>query len=133
MEIIIIGTDPPCPRCREMYERVKTVAKELASQPSIRKIVYSSQEAQHFGKMGTGHDVAEWSGVQVDWDRIQELAGGDWTPELDQLLMPLKAIAMKEGWIVTPVVVIDGQVVHFGNVPGMDDLRLLLIVKIEDR
>ena len=80
MEIIIIGTEPPCPRCRETYERVKTVAKEIASQPAMRKIVYSSEEAQHFGKVGTAHEVAESSGVQVDWERVRELAGGDWTP-----------------------------------------------------
>lgn len=126
MEIIIIGTEPPCPRCRETYERVRTVAKEIAFQPLIRKIVYSSEEAQHFGKVGTAHEVAEWSGIQINWDRVRELASGEWTPELDQLLMPLTKKAKGEGWIMTPVVVIDGRVVHFGEVPGMDDLLKIL-------
>lgn len=128
MEIIIIGTEPPCPRCRETYERVKTVAKEISSPASMRKIVYSSAESQRFGKVGTAHEVAESSGVQVDWERIRELAGGDWTPELDVLLMPLKEMAVQSGWIMTPVVVIDGTVVHFGNVPETEDIISWLLI-----
>ena len=130
MEIIIIGTDPPCPRCRETHERVKAVAKEIAAQPFIRKIVYSSEEAQHFGKVGTAHEVAEWSGAHVDWDRIRKLANGDWTLELDIFLNPLKELAAQSGWIMTPVVVIDGTVVHFGNVPELDEIRSWLGTRI---
>jgi len=123
MEIIIIGTEPPCPRCRETYERVKTVAKEIASQPSIRKIVYSSEEAQHFGKVETAHEVAEWAGFEIDWEEVRKLASGEWTKALDDFLMPLAEEAKRQGWIMTPVVVIDGIVVHFGHVPEMDKIR----------
>ena len=127
MEIIIIGTEPPCPRCRETYERVKAVAKEIGSQPSIRKIVYLSEEAQRFGKVGTAHEVADWAGFEIDWDEIRKLASGEWTPKLDHLLMPLKEMAEREGWVMTPVVVIDGEVVHFGNVPEMAAVRSWLV------
>lgn len=123
MEIIAIGTEPPCPRCRESYARVKEAAKEITPQSTVRKIVYTSAEAQKFGRVGSGHEIAEWGGITVDWDEVRRLAAGEWTPELDRLLMPLKEVAVREGWIMTPVVVIDGEVVHFGNVPSKDEVR----------
>jgi len=129
MEIIIIGTEPPCPRCKETYERVKKVVKEKVSPlPVVRKIGYLSTEAQQLGKVGSAHEIAEWSGIPIDWDKVKELASGGWTPELDQLLMPLKEVAVKNGWIMTPAVVIDGKVVHFGSVPGMDELERMLVL-----
>ncbi|MBP1709455.1 MAG: hypothetical protein H6Q46_439 [Deltaproteobacteria bacterium] len=129
MEIIIIGTEPPCPRCRETYERVKKVAEGIEPKPLIRKIVYSSEEAQRFGKVGSGHEVAEWAGFEIDWEEVHKLASGEWNQALDAFLMPLAEEAMKKGWIMTPVVVIDGTVVHFGHVPEMDKIRSWLSVK----
>ncbi|MBN2467772.1 MAG: thioredoxin family protein [Deltaproteobacteria bacterium] len=131
MEIIIIGTDPPCPRCRETHERIRKTVKKIDQTISIRKIIYSSEEGQSFGKLGTAHELAQWGGIDMDWDRIRELASGEWTQELDRLLMPLKERAEKENWIMTPVVVIDGKVQHFGSVPEMDELRSWLIERTE--
>jgi len=123
MNIVVIGADPPCPRCRETYDRVKRVVRELDQEISLKKIVYTSEGAQRVGKVGTGHDVAEWAGVKMNWNRVHELASGEWTHELDDFLMPLKETAEKENWIMTPVVVIDGEIAHFGSVPSIEDLR----------
>jgi len=126
MEIIIIGTEPPCSRCRETYERVKTVAKEIASQASIRKIVYSSEEAQRFGKVGTGHEVAGWAGLEINWDEVRKLASGEWTQALDNFLMPLADEAKRQGWLMTPVVLINNKIVHCGSVPELNVLREII-------
>jgi hypothetical protein len=129
VEIIIIGTEPPCPRCRETYERVKRADIDVGTQASIRKIVYSSHEAQRLGRVGTAHEIAEWSDMEVDWNEVRKLATGNWTPELDVFLNPLKDRAVQSGWIMTPVVVIDGSVVHFGNVPETDEIRSWLVTR----
>jgi hypothetical protein len=126
MEIIIIGTDPPCPRCQETYERVKRMIKNISPEPFLRKVVSSSEEARLFNKIGTAHDIAQWSGIQIDWAMVRELASGEWTPELDQLLMPLTQKAKGEDWIMTPVVVIDGEVAYSGRVPEIDELLMIL-------
>ncbi len=123
MEVIIIGTDPPCPRCKETYERARKLVQEIDCMISVKKIVYSSEEAQNFGKVGTAHEVAQWAGINIDWDRVHELAEGEWTQELDDLLMPLKEKAEQESWLMTPVVVINGEVVHFGQVPEVNEIR----------
>ena len=127
MEVIIIGTDPPCPRCRETYERARKAVQEIDSTKSIRKIVYSSEEAQRFGKVGTAHEVAQWAGITIDWSKVQERSSGEWTQELDDLLMPLKEKAEQENWIMTPVVIVDGEIVHFGQVPEVNEIRSWII------
>ena len=126
MEIIVIGTDPPCPRCRETLQRFKEAAKEQPGDVSIRKIAYTSEEAQRFGKVGTAHEIAEWAGVSVDWDAVKKLAAGDWKPELDELLMPLKRKAEQGNWIMTPVVIIENTVMHRGCVPELETLRNII-------
>jgi hypothetical protein len=129
MEIIIIGTEPPCPRCRETYERVKKAAEGIETKPGVRKIVYSSDEALRLGRGGTGHEIAEWAGIAIDWEEVHKLASGEWTQALDDILMPLADEAKKQGWIMTPVVVIDGTVVHFGHVPEMNKIKSWLTGK----
>lgn len=123
MEIIVIGTEPPCPRCRETYQRAKDAAESITPQPTVRKIVYTSEEARKLGRVGSGHEIAEWAGITVDWDEIRRVAVGEWSPELDRLLMPLREVAVKEGWIMTPVMVVDGTIVHFGSVPTREEVR----------
>jgi len=126
MEIIIIGTDPPCPRCKEIYERAKIVCQGIAREISLRKIVYTSEEAQVLGRLGTAHEIAQWAGVTMDWKRIHGLAGREWTQELDDFLMPLKERADRERWIMTPVIVIDGEIVHSGYVPCFDEIKRMI-------
>ena len=126
MEIVVIGTDPPCPRCKETYERAKRVCQEIGRGISIRKIVYTSAEAQRLGRLGTAHEIAQWAEIKMDWDKVRELASGEWTHELDDLLMPLKENAEQENWIMTPVIVIDGEIVHFGYVPDLNKIRRML-------
>lgn len=126
MNITVIGTDPPCPRCRETLHRVKQAAEEQRVSISIKKIVYSSDEAQRFGKVGTAHEIAEWAGLVVDWDEVKKLAAGQWKPELDEKLMLLKQKAEQEQWIMTPVVVIDDTVAFWGSVPTLEELKMLL-------
>ena len=123
MEITIIGTEPPCPRCQETYTRVRQVTQELDSTISVKKIVYSSPEAQSYGKVGSAHEIAGWAKVNVDWDKIREVASRGWTQELDDLLMPLKEKSEQAGWLMTPVVAVGNQVVHCGCVPELNDLR----------
>jgi hypothetical protein len=112
MEIIIIGTEPPCPRCQETYTRVKQVIQEMNLTISIKKIAYSSQEAQNYGKVGSAHEIATWAEVNVDWDKIREVASRGWTRELDELLMPLKEKSEEAGWLMTPVVLINNTLIE---------------------
>jgi glutaredoxin len=122
MEIIIIGVEPPCPRCAKVYEMAKTLGKER-NDISVRKISWDSEEAKKYGRVTTGHHIAEEYNVQVKWEEMRDLVSGEWTPKLDEVLMPLAKKAEEVGVLMTPVVVINGQVAFMGYVPSEAELK----------
>jgi len=123
MDITIIGVDPPCPRCRLLHEITLEVVRELGVQADIKKIACTSNEAQRFGRIGTAHDIAGWGGIEIDWDAVHRLASVGWSQALDDMLMPCKHKADAEGWLMTPVLLIDNQVVCTGYVPAKKYIR----------
>ena len=123
MNITIIGVEPPCPRCRLLHETTSEVVRELGAQADVEKIACSSDEAQKFGRIGNAHDIAQRVGIEVDWDAVHRLAAKGWSQALDDLLMPCKHKADAEGWLMTPVLLIDGQVVCTGYVPAREYIR----------
>lgn len=122
MEIIVIGVEPSCPRCAKVYEMAKELGGEIGN-IAVKKITWDSEEAQRYGRVTTGHHIAQEYGVEVKWEELKDLVSGDWCPKLDELLMPLKHKAEETGILMTPVVVIDEKVAFMGYVPSEEELR----------
>jgi len=122
MEIIIIGVEPACPRCKKVHEMAEELSQKLGG-CSVRKITWDSEEAQKYGKVTTGHHIAEEYNVEVRWEEMKDLVSGEWKPKLDELLMPLKRKADEVGILMTPVVIIDGKVAFMGYVPSEAELK----------
>jgi hypothetical protein len=123
MNITIIGVVPPCPRCKLIYDLTAEAVNELGAQAEIMKIAYDSDEAKRFGRVGTAHDIAEWAQVTIDWSKVREIAAEGWSPELDNLLMPCKKRAEAEGWLMTPVLLLDDSVIVMGYVPDKEYIK----------
>lgn len=143
----VIGVSPPCPRCDLLRQRVQNLARELGIAIDFHKLAYSDQDARAFaasiGKTtGTAKDVERLTGISIDWDRLSDL-GADppthpedmdslegparrWSPEFDAVLRPCQERADAAGILMTPILVVDGNVVHHGSVPSMDQLRAWL-------
>ena len=123
MKITVIGVVPPCPRCKRIYDLAVGVANELGIEVGMKKIAYDSEEAQRYGKVGTSHDIAEWANMEMDWSKVREIISEDWSQELDDFLMPCVKKAEEEGWLMTPVLLIDGKVAFMGYVPKREDIK----------
>jgi hypothetical protein len=126
MEITVIGVVPPCPRCERIYDLAVEVADELGIEVEMKKISYDSEEAKSYGKVGTAYHIAEWAKMEVDWSGIREIASEDWSQELDDFLMPCTRKAEEEGWLMTPVLLINGKVAFMGYVPGKEEVSLAI-------
>jgi len=123
MKITVIGVVPPCPRCQRMYELAHEVAEELGIPAEMKKLAYDMEEAQKYGKVGTAHDVAEWADITVDWSKLRDIITEGWSKELDEIMMPCARKAEENGWLMTPVLIIDDIVAFMGSVPDKKDIK----------
>jgi hypothetical protein len=61
--------------------------------------------------------------MNIEWSKIREIAAEGWSPELDNLMMPCKERADAEGWLMTPVLLLDDTVVVMGYVPDKKHIK----------
>jgi predicted DsbA family dithiol-disulfide isomerase len=146
-KVWMIGVDPACPRCDLLRQRIANLIKETNKTIDFKKLVYTDQEARDFAasigkEPGTAHDVEERAGIQVDWNRLNELKlsplsepedidilvgpAAQWSSEFDEVLRPCQKKAESVGVLMTPVLIIDGKVKHHGSVPSIEQLRMWL-------
>ena len=141
-QVVVIGTDPPCPRCQLLKNIVKSQLNEMSLDAEFVPLVYTSAEAMAIAKRhglvpGTAKAVAEVLGVAVDseaFTMLDEKYTPDpdspyhrfndcrWSIGMDELLKPLENRAVEAGIMMTPVLVIDGEIRHQGSVPMMTDI-----------
>jgi predicted DsbA family dithiol-disulfide isomerase len=144
IEVKIIGTDPPCPRCVIMGCLVSETAEELHIAFSIDHISYETEQAVRIGQginmtVGTAKHVAYAADLTVDWVAIHriienppsqqhlcrnpESIASKWSPELDEMLRPCEEAALFAGILMTPVLIIGGKIVCSGSVPTREQVR----------
>ena len=147
-EIIVIGTLPPCPRCRLLTEIMESKVKSLKLEASVRHIAYTSEEADTIASSkglvpGTAKDVAKKFGTEIRMEDLQAEKASD-EPDFrvvtDEALLPFNQLfrevhlldlrlrhyehqAEYAGILMTPVLVIDGKILHAGSIPGLEDIQ----------
>ena len=75
MEIIVIGTEPPCIRCSTTYKRAKEVARQFSENIEVQKVAIHSEEAARYGKVESGHGIGEAGKVKPDIEGMKRLMG----------------------------------------------------------
>jgi len=145
IDVVVIGTEPPCPRCDLLNRFVEEIAAERSVAVRVRHCAFEAPDAVVIGqklgrKVGTAKDVAKAGDIKVDWDAVFGLitrkrheagpncrAADAWTSELDELLSPCQDAADSVGYLMTPILVIDGTVKHHGSVPSRDKVRAWIL------
>jgi predicted DsbA family dithiol-disulfide isomerase len=140
-KIIIIGTEPPCSRCKLLTAVVSDKVKELNIDAEVRHIVFSSEEAIEFAKSinlvpGTSGAVAKLMNEKIDnaikivpdFNSEYNLEYDDyfianWSYELDEKLRPFEKNAKNVGILMTPSLIINGELKHSGSVPRMAEIE----------
>jgi hypothetical protein len=140
-EVLVIGLEPPCPRCAYLTGLVHDLVGKLNLPCPVRHLSIGNSEAQAIAasrrlKLGTAKDVARLLGLAVDWNEVSRLIGAKpdmapenascgcgaslaerWSPALDEILRPCERRAEEAGIMMTPILVVDGVVRHQGSVP----------------
>jgi hypothetical protein len=142
--IIIIGTEPPCPRCKLLSKVVSAKVKELKIHAEIRHLVYTDSESKIFAEglgleTGTANSVAKRLNVEIDnsikiipdFDSEYNVEYEDyfftnWSYELDEHLRFFENMARETGLLMTPSLIINGVLKHSGSVPRFSKIEAWL-------
>ena len=142
LEILVIGTEPPCPRCDLLGLWVDEIiaAEGLAQRVSVKHLAFNDPQAINFAKeknkkVGTAKHVAVKAKIHLDksivdaWfeRRKAEVPNFSrpadlWSEELDRILSECQQAAETVSYLMTPVLVINGEVKHHGCVPAKTEV-----------
>jgi len=152
-KIVVIGTVPPCPRCSLLGMLVAEKVRRMGIEAEIRHLSYTDEESEKFAKSiglepGTAKDVAKRINEEIDKEKLAELLKGDgrdevnsdesdpgescicnafsscnWSYELDEFLRPYENRAKEAGILMTPVLIINGELKHSGSVPDIEKIN----------
>jgi hypothetical protein len=136
-KIVIIGTQPPCPRCKLLFNAVSAKVMELKIEAEVKHLNNTDEEAKTFAKTigleaGTAKVVAKKIAMEINFEGISSLIRNDmlvenieykdynncdWSYELDEFLRPFENRAKEAGILMTPVLIINNEVKYQGSLP----------------
>ena len=143
--IIIIGTEPPCPRCKLLAKVVSDKVKELGINAEVKHLIFTDSEAGEFAGqsglvMGTASSVAKKMNVEIDNSRkivpnfdsefnveYEDYFLTNWSYELDEHLRIYENNAKELGILMTPSLIINGELKHSGSVPRLSQIEAWLL------
>lgn len=139
MEIIVIGPEHPCIRCITTFKFAKEIAGEFPGKIEARKIFTNSEEAKKYGRAEGGYEISQIEKVEHDEEGIKRLnqeidelktdEEKNWSlieakmQEIQEKLTPISKKSEEKGYLMTPVLVINGQVKASGYVPNKEKIR----------
>ena len=148
MEIIVIGTEPPCIRCHTTFKRAKEMAEQFPQKIEVKKVAIHSAEAQQYGKVEAGHGIKVADNMKPDLEKmkklmreLEELKADEEKNErlidarlkdLEKLLAPVKEKAREMGFLMTPVLVVNGQVKSMDYVPSKEEIKAWIEIESKE-
>jgi hypothetical protein len=128
MEIWVIGTEPPCVRCQLLSQRVEEALMDSGWPATLKRMSFRDVQAKSWAEglgygLGTAKEVSRKTPVEADWGRIAALSRQPWSPELEEALRPCYEGAEKARILMTPVLVINGKLKHWGGVPKVEQIK----------
>ena len=139
MEIVVIGTEPPCVRCLTTFKRAQEVAQKFPLEIAVKKITIHTAEAKKYGKVESGHEISQAARITPDianmrkvLEEINELTADEAKneslidaklKELETVLQPIKDKAKELGYLMTPVLVVNGQIKSMDYVPSKEEIQ----------
>ena len=148
MEIVVIGVEPPCIRCHTTFKRAKEVAQQFPGKIDVKKVAIHTKEAEKYGKVEAGHGIGEAGHVKPDIEKmgklireLDELKANEDKNEslidarlkdLEKALAPVKEKAKELGFLMTPVLVINGRVKSMDYVPSKEEIKAWIEIELRN-
>ena len=141
--ITVIGTEPPCPRCRLLRNIILAKIDQYRIITEFKHLSYLDKESIKFAESigleaGTAKDVAKKLNLEINSEELstrlkfkskslnpeyEQYNNCNWSFELDEFLRPFENKAKDVGILMTPVLIINGKLMHQGSVPKMEKIE----------
>ena len=147
MEIVVIGTEPPCIRCHTTFKRAKEVARKFSEEIEVKKAAIHTEEADKYGKVEAGHGIGEAGKIKPDVEKMGKLMQeldklkadeennenliDNKLKELEIVLQPIKEKAKELGYLMTPVLAVNSQVKSMDYVPSKEEIRAWIEIELK--
>lgn len=135
--------EPPCSRCKLLGNVIDAKVEKLKIEAEVIHLAYTNTEARRiansFGLIsGTAKDVSGKIQVPIDSEKISLAKSAktihpdydfraynncNWTFELDEALRIFENQAKDVGIMMTPVLIINGELKHQGSVPSLSKIN----------
>jgi len=103
---------------------LKQLKREQDMNIEIERIYAGSEEAEKYGKIVEAEVFAEKMGIEIDFSELFEKRD---IKTIDEKLAPYVEMAKEQGIFLTPVLVVNGDVVSMGRVPRREELEKLVL------
>ena len=123
LTVEIIGPYPPCIRCHRVYRMMKELKRKHGIDMEIERIYAGSEEAEKYGKIVEAEVFAEKMGIDLDYRTLFEKRD---IKAIDEKLAPYVEMAKERSIFLTPVIIVDGNVVSMGRVLRREELEELI-------
>jgi glutaredoxin len=124
LKMEVIGPYPPCIRCHRVYRMLKQLKKEKSIDMEIERIYAGSEEAEKYGKIVEAEVFAEKMGIDLDYRKLFEQRDIN---AIDEKLAPYVEMAKEQSIFLTPVIIVNGNIVSMGRVPRREELEELVL------
>ncbi len=147
MEIVVIGTEPPCIRCQTTFKRAQEMAQQFPQKMEVKKLAIHTPEAEKYGKIEAGYGIEQAGNVKPDFEKMKkllreldELKADEEQNEslidarlkdLEKVITPVKEKAKELGYLMTPVLAINGKVKSADYVPSKEEIRAWIEIELK--
>ena len=123
------------------------MAQQFPQDIEVKKVAIHTKEAEKYGKAEGGHTIGEVGQVKPDFENMKRLLGelealktdeakneriiDARLKDLEKVLEPVKKKAKELGYLMTPVLVVNGKVKSMDYVPSKEEIKAW--IEIESR
>lgn len=131
VKVELIGPYPPCVRCFKVFQTLREIKKEIPEM-ILERVEMTSEKAKSYGKIVKVEDFAKEFGINMNLDLRELFRQRDLTLIEEKIREYIKKAegfigkAEERDVLLTPIIVINGEIKSVGKVPEKEELRDLI-------
>lgn len=131
VKVELIGPYPPCIRCFRVFQTLREIKAEMPEMV-LERVDMKSEKAKSYGNIVKVEDFAKELGINMDLDLRELFRQRNLTLIEEKIKEYIKKAeefvgkAEEMGVLLTPIIVINGEIKSVGKAPEKEELKDLI-------